>query len=572
MRLVNKRTFSQILILAPICAWVALILAYSVNVPWFDDFDPFLDFIDKWTNTSHFFQKIGLLFQPNNEHRMFFGKFLNLIYFKITGQVNITAVHYTAAAFTLGTCYLLWKVFKELKLPPLYFAPVPLLLFQLQYHLIFLWAICGMQHQTVVFFVCLTCYLLAKNRFGWALAAALCSNFAMSNGIFVWVSGLAILLLCSDWKRVLIWSVSAVVAVALYFYGMSPQGNEDSFTFFMQNPELSLVGFLGNLGGIFDFTPDKPIEQRLILPVFMGALAVGWIAFWLIGLLAHWFKQTFRSNTTASSAFTRITVALQKEPTTTYFLVGVLTFLLINAAVIGFLRPRFGLFVVVVSNYKLYPALFFALTYLTLLVTFKEHIRLATLTRVSTRIAIVIYAISFIHYFPMLVERRKYLLVNAHNQENHAFGLGFMPRSPASHYIDQLMKRLVSKGYYAYPTQEISFFTDKVKQITGPTPNDLKLLIKQNEEEIEVREENHPYLSGKNDGIFIFMRQEDDIRIYKMEPLTFTGRNPLIHYGKGAKCSVPLATLNPGTYEIGALRIQNNKIDGGIIDEITLRK
>lgn len=571
MKFLENRTLSSIIILVPILAWIYVILTYSVNVPWFDDFDPFLDFIDKWTTSDSLSEKFVLLFQPNNEHRMVFGKLLNLIYFQLSGQVNFTAIHCMAAAFTLGTCLILWKVFKGLKLNPIYFLPVPLLLFQVQYHLIFLWAICGMQHETVVFFVCLTCYLLAKKRFGWALVAGLCSNFAMSNGIFVWVSGLSILLLCSDWKRIAIWLPTAIVAITLYFYGMSPQGNEDAFSFFMKNPELSLVGFLGNLGGIFDFTPDKRIEIRLILPVIIGFLAVVWIAFWLTGLLFQWLKQTFIPTLKTNAVFSRVTTALQKEATATYFCVGVLTFLLANAAVIGFLRPRFGLFVVVVSNYKLYPALFFVVVYLTLLVTFKEYVRLKTIVRVSTGIAFLVYCLSLLNYLPILVERRKYLLINAHNQKNHAFGLGFEPKSAASNYIDKLMKGLISRGYYSYPAQEISFFTDKVKNITGPPPSDLNVLIQQNEDGIKVSEQNHKYLFGKNDGLFVFMRKEKDVRIYKMDQLPYPGRNPLIHYDKGAEFTIPLASLTAGNYEIGVLRIHKNTFDGGIIEQVDVK-
>ena len=572
MKFAENRIFSSIAILFPILAWVTLILIYSVNVPWFDDFDPFLDFIDKWTASTDVLEKIGLIFQPNNEHRMVFGKLLNLIYFQLAGQVNFTAIHCMAAAFTLGTCLILWQVFKGLKLHPLYFVPVTLLLFQVQYHLIFLWAICGMQHETVVFFVCLTCFLLAKNRFGWALIAALCSNFAMSNGIFVWVSGLAILLLSSNWKRVAIWLPTAIVAVLLYFHGMSPQGNEEAFSFFAKNPELSLIGFLGTLGGIFDINPDKPIEFRLVLPIIMGFVAVAWIAFWLTGLVVQFVKEAFLPKLKSNAAFSRITNAVHKNPTVVYFAVGVLTFLLANAAVIGFLRPRFGLFVVVVSNYKLYPALFFATVYLTLLTSFKESVKLKTLATLSVIIAVGVYCFSLLHYLPILAERRKYLLVHAYNQEHHAFGLGFEPTSPAANYIDKLMARLISKGYYQYPSEEISFYINKIKTISGPLPSDLNFQIQEQEDGIKLTEQNHPYLPGKKDGLFVFFRKGEAIRIYKMDQFFYGGRNPLIHYDKGAETTVLKASLAEGIYEVGALRIHNNTFDGGIIERITIEK
>lgn len=572
MKLVRNYALIPILILAPIAFWIYLILSYSVNVPWFDDFNPFLDFIDKWITSKNALQKLELLFQPNNEHRMVWGKLLNLIHFWLFGNVNFSVLHYIAGAFTLGTCLIFWKIFQQLKLPPLYFIPIPLLLFQVQYHLIFLWAICGMQHQVVVFLLTLTCYLLATNRFTWAILVGLCCNFAMSNGVFTGVSGLSILLLSFNWKRISIWLPIGIIANLAYFYGMSSQGNEKSLSLFLNNPQLSLIGFLGSLGGIFDFIPEKNIEFRLSLPLIMGFLATAWAGVWIIGVILFWLKQFVLPKLKITPPLSYLSASAQQSLTVTHFCVGLLTFLLANSVVIGLLRPRFGLFVILVSNYKLYAAIFFIIIYLTLLITFKESIKLKTVAGLSAIIASVVYCFSLIHYLPSLIERRKYLLVNAYNQEHNAFGLGFVPESKASRSIDQLMKRLVAHGYYTYPSQKFSSYFEKMKTIDGAPPSDLKVLVKENDLSLQLTQVNQQYLSGKNDGLFVFLRKGSELRIYKMNQVPYTGRNPFIHYQNIAECSIPKTYVTKNGYQLGILRVHGKYVEGGIITRTVLRK
>ncbi len=189
----------------PIGLFLLIIARYSLNVPWFDDFDPFPDFLREWQKAGDFFTYIRLLFKPNNEHRMVFGKLAALGYYWLTGELNFTFLHWAGICFTVGSFAIFIRVFRQNNIPRLYLLPFPFLLFQLQYHMTSLWAITGLQHQPVIFFVCLTSYLLAKKQFMWAILAGLCANFAMSNGIFVWPAGCAILFLQGNYRSLGVW-------------------------------------------------------------------------------------------------------------------------------------------------------------------------------------------------------------------------------------------------------------------------------------------------------------------------------------------------------------------------------
>ena len=554
--------------LLPVLFWVFIILRNSVNVPWYDDFDPFPDFLRQWINHASLADRLKLLFQPNNEHRMVIGKLVTLGYFWITGNLNFTFLHIAGACFTLGTLFMFWQSFKRSKINWWYFLPVPFLLFQLQYHLVFLWAICSLQHQPVIFFVSLSMFLLARNRFGWAILAAICATYAMSNGIFVWVSGAAILLLRSNYRLLLVWCFAGALAIGFYFYGLSAQGNESSIAFFIKNPHLSVLGFFAFLGGLFDLFPEKDIVTRSALPVIMGFLVMIWIGIWLLTLALPWLKKTVKWPVKMPEFVRKFSHENEGKPLQE-FLLGILTFLLVNALIIGLLRPRFGFFVMIVSNYKMYPALFLIIAYLSFISSNisinlqKRGFQLVLIT------SILIWGISCYNYLPTIQERRKYLLVNAYNQEHNGYGLGHVPFSSSAKYVDGLMKEMVNSGVYFYPKETNNLVT-KMKEIHGPIPADLAVSAKIHDEKIIIDDASVKVDFARNVGEYAFVKNNSKLYIFKLSQYKYSGRNIFRQYDKGAGVEIPLSSLESGTYDLGLISVNGEQIQGGIIRSITI--
>lgn len=554
--------------LLPVLFWIFVILRNSVNVPWYDDFDPFPDFLRQWINSVSLSGRLKLLFQPNNEHRMVIGKLVTLGYYWITGNLNFTFLHIAGACFTLGTLYLFWQSFKSSKINWWYFLPVPFLLFQLQYHLVFLWAICSLQHQPVIFFVSLSMFLLARNRFGWAILAAICATYAMSNGIFVWVSGAAILLLRSNYRLFVIWCFAGALAIGFYFYGLSAQGNESSIAFFIKNPHLSVLGFFAFLGGLFDLFPEKTIVTRSVLPVIMGFLVMIWIGIWLLTLGLPWLKKTVKWPA-KMPVFVQKFSQENEEKSLQEFLLGILTFLLVNALIIGLLRPRFGFFVMIVSNYKMYPALFLIIAYLSFISSNininlqKRGFQLVLIT------SILIWGISCYNYLPTIQERRKYLLVNAYNQEHNGYGLGHVPFSASAKYVDNLMKEMVNSGIYFYP-KETNYLVAKMKEVHGPVPADLAVSIKIQNESIIIDDASVQVNFARNIGEYAFVKNNSRLYIFKLSQYKYSGRNVFRQYDKGAGVEIPLSSLESGTYDLGLISVNGEQTQGGIIRNITI--
>lgn len=527
----------------PIGLFLLIIACYSLNVPWFDDFDPFPDFLREWQRTGDLVTYIKLLFKPNNEHRMVFGKLAALGYYWVTDTLNFTFLHWAGLCFTMGSFAIFIRVFRQNNTPWLYLLPFPFLLFQLQYHMTSLWAITGLQHQPVIFFVCLTSYLLAQKKFMWAILAGLCANFAMSNGIFVWPAGVVILFLQGSYRSLSLWVAAGLIAVFLYFYGMQTLNNESSFGYFLQHPHETFFGFFTFIGGLFDFFPDRSTFERSVLPTLFGMLMTGWLVIVAVRLWKLYQKPT------------------PIQSTALLFIIGVSTYLLANAVIIAFLRPRFGYFVMLVSNYKIYPALF-------IMVSYGFYLLLFTQTKQGFRAALVlsigIWAMSFLNYWPILSERRKTLLAFAYNQQQNGFGLGLTPHSPAALYVDTLMKYHVSNGTYRYPAD----MEPVLKAIGTDRSLRIKPIITKQGDGLSIYTATYSFDAGFDASLYAFLRSEQRTYLFKLEPIPYTGRNWLRQYDEGSSVMIPYTTVVPGTYTLGFVYLKHGQAKATIAQAI----
>lgn len=498
---------------------------------------------------------------------MVIGKLVTLSYYWVTGHLNFTFLHIAGALFTLGTLYIFWLSFSKSKINWWYFLPVPFLLFQLQYHLVFLWAICSLQHQPVVFFISLSMFLLSRERFGWAVLAAVCATYAMSNGIFVWPAGFVILLLRSKYKQLTIWLIAGALAVGFYFHGLSAQGNESSIEFFTQNPHLSVLGFFAFLGGLFDFFPEKNIFVRSALPVLVGFIVMIWIVIWLFKQVKPWFETTFKRS--KNTFVTNYRASAPDKESQNMFLLGILTFLLVNALIIGLLRPRFGFFVMIVSNYKMYPALFLTVAYLTFMNAKTGKVIQDWMFSFALTTSIIIWAFSIYGYLPIISERSKYLTVNGYNQEHNAFGLGHVPFSNSAAYVDTLMKQMVEWDVFKYPDAPETIVKE-IGRIQNPMSPEKQITVNERGNILYVNDPESGFALGKKNGHYAFVRNNTQLYFFKMAPHKYLGRNILRQYDKGADTEIPLTSLKPGSYDLGIIEIKNGNSEGGLLRKITI--
>jgi hypothetical protein len=518
-----------------------MLFIYAVNVPWMDDTDAFPDFLGRFLEAKNFDERVWLMFKPNNEHRIVYAKLMNLLHYALTGTLNMRTLTIVSNITLFGMLWIFWRVIKEQKLPAYYFLPVPLLLLHPQYYLTSIWTITGFQYQPVVFFGLLGVYLLSKNTLWTFLGAAFAvffDSFTMSNGLFYWMVGMVILALQGRYKMLGVWLIFTVATFKLYFYKFDTQANDQGFDYFFHHPHESFFGFFTHLGGSLDFQTLSPILIRSIAPTIAGFILIG-VAIWWIFLKGITRDEKF----SISKYWAKLQTKFNAEPSN-YIILGCFLFLVFNAVVIAILRPRFGYFVMIVGNYKIYPATMLVVVYLMLLTGWLKFTKSSKPFKWILIVSVVFYVASYIKFLPEVHERRKDLLVRAFNQEHNQIGFGPIVGSDFDCYVQTAMSRLVPTGIYQYPK---TIFTDSEKQLLAKLPDNqpIKVDILKINKEVFVLNTDLQMGAGINDGVFLILKSA------KRTYLIYQKRNILGYFKKEIAVQIPPQYLIPDAYQIG---------------------
>lgn len=518
---------------------------HAVNVPWFDDFEALPDFLLRFLDAPTPAEKVHWLLWPNNEHRMATGKAITVLLHALTGQINFRALEAVANLSTLGLLAILFTAFWRLRVPLVFFLPVPFLLFQPQYHLLSFWAITGIQHQPVLLFAFLALFLVAEGSRATlvlGMLSGLVATFTMSNGMLVWPAGAIVLGVQGRWRGLGMWLGVAVLGIGGYFYGFPSRANANSFAQFLRTPYLSVVGFFTFWGAAFDFFPNAPIVPRSVLPTVAGVGLAGWMGWWV-----------WNRGVKGSAIGKRFWPKHPGGPhnRVRYFLLGGLLFLLANATIVAMLRPHFGYFVMLVSNYKLYPTLALILAYLMLL---EAKPALAT-RRFGWLLAgsAAFWAGSYLAYTPDVSLRRRYLLASVYNQVNSGIGLGATRGDVGETYIEGVFRKLLDRSLYEWPDE----FSAALNHPTT-APATLNVRIRQDDTFFFVENDAFTPPNGREKAAYLWVRQGTDRYLYPAVPPPNQGRNPF-RSGAGFIVKFHRHNLRPGPHHLALCVLENGK-------------
>jgi hypothetical protein len=530
----QKNWQSYILLAIPVLVFWWCVFMYSINVPWFDDIEVFPGTVVDWL-TLDLSGGLRSIFKPNNEHRMLVGKAASVLCYELTGQLNMQWMIWVLNLNVMGLVVIFWKVFKQQSLSPFYFLPVLLFFLQPQYYLTSHWAITGWQHFSAIFWGFFALYQLSKNTFKNFIFAIICgfiASFSMSNGLFYWAAGLVVLWLQKNFKLSIIWGFTMVLAVVLYFYGFDNSANSHGLDYFKQHSHESFFGFFTFLGGSFDFLTYKPIFSRAIIPTLGGFVIVSFCFWQIFKLLKPYFKKDF---TLSQSQV---------------FVLGFLSFLFANASVIALLRPRFGYFVMLVGNYKQYPALLLVGAYFLFVFAFRNK---TLLLKGIVVIALVFNVASFLRFVPELADRRRLLLVNAYNQNHNKIGLAAQYGSDFAKYIADNMDLLSQRKAYIYP--EILNYAFVNQDFNASFP-EKKISITQKNNDVWIENTDFEKGNGKNDGAYLILKSA------KRSYLVFCNHpdaGQLYRKNKGFKAQLIPKSFEHDIYQIGVCEIRDNE-------------
>ncbi len=535
----------------PVFAFAAYLWVYVVNVPWFDDVETIPGTIVEFLRTPGWAGRLRWLWQPNNEHRVLYAKTVTVVGYLLTGQLNVRGLTLFSNGTLLVLLWLFAQPIRQRGLPWRYYLPVPFLLLSPQYYLSSVWTLPGLQYQPVVAFGFAGMYLLSRPSrlaFAGAFLMVLLAECTLSNGQFFWLAGLGMLLLARRWRRLACWVLATAIGFGLYFYQFpANEANHLGFQYFIAHPHESVLGFFTFLGGAFDFWPGQPIGRRAILPTAMGLGLVAWYGRWAWGLVsrAGWWG----GRPVASSI--------------DLFLVGCLLFTLLNAGVIGLLRPRFGYFVLLVSNYKLYPVVLLTLTYLTAVPRLRQQPRRLALLLAGS---VLLWAWAYWQYLPDIADRRRMLLSNSLNQRYNQVGLAAMRGSDFARFTAAVMDTLSKRGIYRPP---VAFYSSlEATWRRGSLPDSriqrerIGLTLTQNSESLRFQNADYPVSTATpNDGMYVLLRSSRHLYLLATRRPAAAGRNPLRRFGPGFVLEKERIFFHPDRYQVGLVEVRGGQVD-----------
>ena len=220
------RIFSVALCLVPVVLFYFLLWHESRPVPMFDDHHAILFFaLELQQQHGPVAKLLYLAAAQHDEYKLIVEHTLVALDLTLAGRIHFGLLILIGNLLVAATASVLWVnsfiTQRDSGRRLLLFAPVVLLLFQLNYVENLDWAMCALQTMPVVFFSFAALHFAlrsGRSAAGFACACAILACFSSANGFLIAPIGLAILVLRHRLAAAVIWSVSIALALLVYLY------------------------------------------------------------------------------------------------------------------------------------------------------------------------------------------------------------------------------------------------------------------------------------------------------------------------------------------------------------------
>ena len=200
-------------------------MAFSVNVPYDDDFNSIVAYLaHSWP------ERLKHLIDYNWEHRVGLTNLCAEIMVDVTGRVNFQWLAVVGLSFAIMVCALFWRRLRAHGAEGCFVAAAALWLLMAVISDYFFWSMASIQNNGVLFCVLLSLTILRSNwptrRAGFVLAIflAVVSTYTSGNGMVLWPVMAGMLLMRRDCHRTIAeWCIFITVAIAsILFYFHEP--------------------------------------------------------------------------------------------------------------------------------------------------------------------------------------------------------------------------------------------------------------------------------------------------------------------------------------------------------------
>ena len=412
---------SWIGILLPPAIYFYFVYFYSLNLPFADDFTNLSQTISIFQSTN-FNEALSIFFALENGHRVAFTRFVYVLSYALFGEIDFRILILIGNIPLALLLFLFLRTLKVSRSNLLYFIPVSILLFQLQFWKNMTWAASALQHQYILLFTGLTFYLLGRKSNPGLYSAfffAVLSVFTHGGGWVTIFLGWIILLIQKSYQKSSIWAGGALLLGFFYFKNFHSSTNV--FTGIQ-----SLEGFKNFLMFYSAFLGSSLSLDKMYIAAGFGVI----LSFYLCYLT--WDKY------------------FEKNITVFMFMV----YIFLNAILVAMARSGLAVENVFAPRYKIVSVILIVLVYMSLAERFSP---VTKKWRKFVAIGIIFAATSYFLSFKPgkdnLETRNKSLtwLANQWVNTNHGFFFSSGPPGVQDNIPNSILLRAVESKFYKLP-------------------------------------------------------------------------------------------------------------------------
>ena len=226
-----------------------IIYQNTYNIPRWDDYDVFLQFLCDYVNSPSPGEKLALVFESHGPHRIVFTRLIVLLSYCITGKVNITAFIIIGNLFMLGIGAMFFVFLRQRKDAGIFALMTVLLLFNGQNFETNTWAMAGLANVGTLLLAGLSVYFImqpARSGFIIGIVLSIITVFSNGNGMCLFPAVLFSFLLLKR-KKELLWVAGIMgIAVICYFLNLNWESNTEHNSL---RAGAIVTGFFYFLGG-----------------------------------------------------------------------------------------------------------------------------------------------------------------------------------------------------------------------------------------------------------------------------------------------------------------------------------
>jgi hypothetical protein len=245
--------------LLPLVIYIAAVLIFSINMPFGDDYDAVLGFLNKFVTGNSLSEKIWFLFSQHNEHRIVFNRIIELMQYCIMGKANFYVLSIIGNLGWVLSFFVIYKLYKKKCNNYKYLLPISIMFFSFLTHTLMSWSMASIQQYFQVLFLLLSYYFLIykfsiKNIFLYQLFLIL-GVWTGGGGLIFYIPAVIYLFFKKRYRETMF--TIGLFSINVYFYFIFFRYNfisSDSISYFFEHLFVISIYILNFIGNIKIFT------------------------------------------------------------------------------------------------------------------------------------------------------------------------------------------------------------------------------------------------------------------------------------------------------------------------------